>query len=46
VVKMLIKYDVDIIKKDRRQKTLYLAAMEGHELTAQTLLDSGANVNA
>ena len=46
MVKMLVKYSVNITKKDGRQKALYLAAKEGHELTVQTLLDSGANVNA
>jgi hypothetical protein len=46
MVMMLLESGAEITRKDGRQKAVYLAAEEGHELVLQTLLDSGANINA
>jgi len=44
-MKMLLKYDVNV-ENDERNKTLYLATEEEHEIMMQMLLDNKANVNA
>lgn len=45
MMKMLLKYDVDV-KNNERNKMLYLVTEKEHEITMQMLLDNKVNVNA
>jgi ankyrin repeat protein len=46
LLKTLLKYGADVVEDDGKVKALLLATGAGHELTVQTLLESGAEINA